>query len=1165
MQNAEGEEFEKSAKTSFPGTARLLKFEIFKIKKPIGKQVQLQQYPHLLQETIMSEARSLIMPVTGMTCANCAANIERNVRKLPGVQEANVNLANEKLNITFDTSLLNENDIITRIEKVGYGVALGNVELPVTGLRDSSDALALEKLLSRQPGVLQAQANYGAERLSLRFIPGMTSVAELAGAVRKAGFDLVQAADNEEMEDVEAKVRAAETNRQRRLLTIGLILTLPLMLYSMSRDFGLVYFDGDVYAMMLPATLVQFYVGWQYYVGAFKSLRSGGANMDVLVALGSSVAYFYSLAVTFGLVFSPHVYYETGAAIITLIMLGKFLEARAKGKTSEALKLLINLRPKTARALRNGEEVEIPAEQVTVGERLLLRPGEKAPVDGIVTEGRSSFDEAMITGESMPVAKGPGDKIIGATINLQGLVTFDATRVGKNTALSQIIRLVQEAQGSKAPIQKLADQISAYFVPAVIVIALLTFGSWLGLARADWTGALINAVAVLVIACPCALGLATPTAIMVGTARGAENGILFKNSEALERAGRVNILLLDKTGTLTRGEPSLTDLVPSPGVEAQELLRLAASAERGSEHPLGKAIVAAAREKALALTEPQRFEAVSGFGVRAQVEETRLRIGNPRFMQNEGISFEALQSEITRLQTEGKTVMLAAAGEDPARPLGLLAVADTLKPDAVEALAALKKQGLRLAMITGDNRQTAQTIARQAGIETVLAEVLPGEKAAEVKRLQTEQGAVVAMVGDGINDAPALAQADVGIAIGAGADVAVAAAGITLLGSGLRGVAHAISLSRGTLQTILQNLFWAFFYNVFLIPIAAFGLLIPMIAAGAMTFSSIFVIGNSLRLRKYNVETFSAPKSLLRQLLELAPRLVLPAAALGLLIAVSVGWIQPAQAAHTEAAAPSRYRAFIRSEQAITPGIPATLHFEILDQFGKPFSNFELINLGKYFYYAYVTIVPRDLSSLQTTPLALDPYMMPNNHTSQGGMSGMSETSPATPGSAQVSFFDRVVPTKITFPAEGQYQVFIDFWPQGGERVTLAAPLQVGSAKTASAALQPDASLERQADDLKVTLLLEAPLKAGQYNLMRFAVTDSQGNSRAAEIADISATRTNLYLIDQNLTVFLHPNFLRRPELEFSVYFPKAGVYKAWFEFFHNRVLQQLSFVLEVR
>lgn len=804
----------------------------------------------------MSNKQQIVLPITGMTCANCVATIERNLKKMDGVSLALVNLSSERATVEYDPEKQSLDSLVERVQRAGYDVARGEVTFLVRRLSDDNDARRLENTLLKVKGVTGAQANFASERLQVTYIPTIINPRELSQAAANAGFEIVDLAG--QPQDAEAQAREVEIQEQKRLLIIGLIFTIPLFLLSMGRDLGIIPASiGHAWymnwIMLLLATPVQFYVGRQYYIGAWKALRNRSANMDVLIAMGSSAAYFYSLPIVFGWL-DGHLYLETAAVIITLIKVGKFLEAKAKGRTSEAIKKLMSLQSKTARVIREGVEQEISVDDVQRGDIVIVRAGEKIPVDGVIIEGQTSVDESMITGESLPVEKSAGDEVIGATLNKFGMVRVQTTKVGKETVLAQIIQLVEEAQGSKAPIQKIADQVSSIFVPAVLGIAALTFLGWFFLAPppaagsevGNFTRALIHTVAVLVIACPCAMGLATPTAIMVGTGRGAELGVLFRNSEALEQAGRVKIIAMDKTGTITRGEPQVTDIVPLNGFGREDLLRLAASVEKGNQHPLGEAIQAEAGNQGLVLENPMEFQVEAGMGVQARVGNQRVLVGNRLLMKTHEVDVSAFEDRISSLEEKANTTILVAVDGVAA---GILGVADTVREGSAEAIQQLHRMGLQVAMITGDNRMTAELIGKQVGVDVILAEVLPDGKSNEIRRLQ-DGGRLVAMVGDGINDAPALASADVGIAIGTGTDVAIASSSITLMSGDIRGVPRAIRLSQLTLRTIRVNLFWAFIYNIILIPVAAMGWLNPMLAAGAMAFSSIFVVTNSLSLRK---------------------------------------------------------------------------------------------------------------------------------------------------------------------------------------------------------------------------------------------------------------------------------------------------------------------------
>ena len=810
----------------------------------------------------------VVTEVVGMTCSHCAVTIEKGLSKVAGVEQAQVNFATGKATVDFDPKKTDIAQIQSAIDKLGYKTATKKATFSVSGMTCVRCASRVEQALKNFPGVVSANVNLASEKATVEYILG-TEFAQLRKAVKSAGYTLGQ--ETEVLEDV-----TATANREVRALRNRFLLAIILGVILLALSFAPT-FTGKAYLLWALATPVQFWAGWRFYRGAWGALKNKTTDMNTLIAVGTSAAYFYSVvAVLFPGVFTgagiePSLYFDTSAMIIALILLGRFLESRARGQTSAAIKKLIGLRPKTARVIRNGQEEKIPVDDVQVKDIIVVRPGERIPVDGIIRQGYSTVDESMITGESIPVEKTTGNAVIGATMNKTGSFQFEATRVGKDTTLAQIIRLVEEAQGSKAPIQRLADVVASYFVPAVISIAIVTFIIWFFVGPSPaFTFALLNFVAVLIISCPCALGLATPTAIVVGTGKGAEHGILFRNAESLEKCHLISTVLLDKTGTLTLGEPRVTDIVTTNSSQ-DEVLQLAASAEKGSEHPLGEAIVNEAKERKLKLIQATEFDVIPGHGIEARVAGKKLLLGNLKLMKERGLSTNGLDKEAERLWAQGKTVMFLGL-ED--RVTGIIALADTLKPSSKEALQRLHQMRIELVMITGDNRRTAEAIARQLGIDRVLSEVLPEDKARQVKKLQRD-GGVVAMVGDGINDAPALAQADVGIAIGTGTDVAVEAGDITLIGGDLSGIATAISLSKRTMRTIKQNLFWAFAYNTALIPVAAgvlylafsqtgvpsgfhfilgdFGFLNPIMAAAAMAASSLTVVSNSLRLRRFKV------------------------------------------------------------------------------------------------------------------------------------------------------------------------------------------------------------------------------------------------------------------------------------------------------------------------
>ncbi|WP_280149260.1 heavy metal translocating P-type ATPase [Bacillus safensis] len=793
--------------------------------------------------------------ITGMTCAACAGRIEKGLNRLEGVEDASVNLALETSHIIYETEQLTPDDLKRKVQSLGYDVVMEQAEFDIEGMTCAACANRIEKKINRIDGVDHGSVNFALETLQVTYHPGQTSTNDIKDAVQSIGYSLIEP-DADQAEEGKKDHRQAAIEKQTARFLFSMILSLPL-LWAMVSHFSFTSFIWLPEAFMNPwvqlalAAPVQFIVGWPFYVGAYKALRNKSANMDVLVALGTSAAFFYSLYESIqSAIRGTHeaaLYYETSAVLITLIVLGKLMEARAKGRSSEAIQKLMGLQAKEAVIERDGKQMTVPISDVKVNDLVFVKPGEKVPVDGEIIEGTTAIDESMITGESLPVDKTAGDMVIGATINKNGFIKIKATKVGKETALSQIIRVVEQAQGSKAPIQRMADQISGIFVPIVVGIAVLTFLIWFFFVDpGNVTSALETFIAVIVIACPCALGLATPTSIMAGSGRAAESGILFKGGEHLEVTQSLDTVVLDKTGTVTKGEPSLTDVLAYANWTEDTLLQLAGSAEQQSEHPLARAITDGMKERGLEAVEVEAFQADPGHGIEAKAAGHKLLIGTRKLLQKHHIQYEQIEASVTTLEEQGKTAMLVAIDGEVA---GIVAVADTIKSSSPQAIARLKEQGIHVVMMTGDNKLTAEAIAKQAGIDHVIAEVLPEEKAAHIAALQ-EQGKKVAMVGDGINDAPALATANIGMAVGTGTDVAMEAADITLMTGDLHAIADALEFSKKTMRNIKQNLFWALAYNCIGIPIAAFGFLAPWLAGAAMAFSSVSVVLNALRLQR---------------------------------------------------------------------------------------------------------------------------------------------------------------------------------------------------------------------------------------------------------------------------------------------------------------------------
>ncbi len=1166
------------------------------------------------------------LPITGMTCASCVRRVEKALAKVEGVATADVNLATERAKVRYDPSVVRLDQLKTAVERAGYGVrelpasatpstavaasntaptpaTAGEVTLPIEGMTCASCVRRVERALTKVPGVSVASVNLATEKASVAYDPALVDVDQLGAAVAKAGYKVgaqpvpssPQPAPAPARSRTEAAEPVDERERERDREIADLRRKSLVSLAVGTAMMALMYLPLPIAMrnlaplLLIAATIVQFWAGKVFYRAAWAAAKHGGTNMNTLVAVGTSVAYGYSafvtlwpdLAARWG--FAYHLYYESAVIIIALILMGRWLEARAKRRTGAAIKALMGLQAKTARVIRDGVERDIPVEAVEVGDLVRVRPGEKVPVDGVVVEGRSTLDESMLTGESLPVDKGPGDTVIGATLNKTGGFVFRATKVGTDTTLAQIVRLVEEAQGSKAPMQRLADTISSYLVPAVLALAVLTFAGWLVVGPdPKLTLALQAAVAVLVIACPCALGLAAPTAIMVGTGKAAEHGILVRGGEALEQARKIDAIVLDKTGTLTRGKPTVIGVVPANGLGEPALLRLAAAVEVGSEHPLGEAIVARARELGLDLPKAEAFRSITGQGVQARVDGRDVVLGNRSLMAQVGIHLDGLEERAQELARTGATPMYVAVGGEGA---GFIAVADTLKPESREAVAQLRALGLDVWMLTGDNRATAEAIAGQVGIEHILAEVLPEEKAAKVKELQAQRR-VVAMVGDGINDAPALAQADLGIAIGTGTDVAMAASDVTLIGGDLRTIVTAIALSRRTVGTIKQGLFWAFAYNVALVPVAMgalypfFGVLLsPVLAAAAMAMSSVSVVTNALRLRGFR------PPRDAREILHPPMRARVAdwgyLAAIGLLaLAIGAGalWLSErsgmgvtaedgAMAEHggmtggdtgagtaTDVVDPAALGvrvAWASEPAAPRPGQPVTLVYRVVDdEDGQPITDLPVDHEKPM----HLILVSRDLGHFQHV------------HPEVGS--------------------DGAYRVTVTLPSAGTYLAYDEF-VRDGRTVLDRRELVVGSPTTAGASLATDLS-PKTVEGVTVALTAPEMVRAGAATRFTFAVT--RDGQPVTDLSPYLGAAAHVAIVSEDAAAFAHthgeavvgehreeggadhaaapdPHALPAefgPEVSVEHTFPSPGRYKIWAQFNHDGRVVTAPFVVQV-